>query len=84
MNEKTETEQEKEARRILKQIAGETEPTGNSYIGRGLGRARDHFAADDADSRDPIEVWGTRIGRALGVAIVIGMLVWLIFTFIGT
>ncbi|MGH6763418.1 MAG: hypothetical protein ACRECW_17730 [Phyllobacterium sp.] len=80
MNDTNGHERQQESQRILKQIAGETAPAGNSYIERGLDRARDHFTAGDAGSNDPIEIWGTRIGRTLGILIVIAMLTWLIFT----
>ena len=35
-------------------------------------------AADDADQNDWIEIWGTRIGRALGLlSLIAAFLVWL-------
>ena len=39
---------------------------------------RDHVAAADADRTDPIEVWGTRIGRILGLLLALGLMVWLV------
>ncbi|PDQ18851.1 hypothetical protein CN311_22480 [Mesorhizobium sanjuanii] len=68
-----------ESRRIIERLAHETEPGGTSFIARTAKGARDHVAAADADRSDPIEYWGTRIGRALGLLITIGLLVWLVY-----
>ena len=40
--------------------------------------ARGHLAADDADQNDWIEVWGTRIGRAIGIVVIVAFLVWVL------
>jgi hypothetical protein len=56
-----------EAAAILRRVREETEPqTGAlaSRLGAGLGR---HVAGTDADPADPVELWGTRIGRGLGL-----------------
>ena len=37
-----------------------------------------HFMAEDADQADPIEVWGSRIGRGLSLIAVILLLIWLV------
>lgn len=55
---------EREARRILERVARETEPSGPA---QDIGAVRD----------DPIEYWGTRIGRALGLVLAVAMMVWL-------
>ena len=47
-------------------------------FGRGTERARGHLTADDADQNDWIEVWGTRIGRMIGMLAVAAFLVWLV------
>jgi len=70
---------ETESRRILERIERETSPGGTSFVARAAKGARDHIGAADADRADPIEVWGTRIGRALGLIITIGLLVWLVY-----
>ncbi len=31
-----------------------------------------------ADRADPIEVWGTRIGRTLGLLLTLGLMAWLV------
>ncbi|TIQ45518.1 MAG: hypothetical protein E5X61_15400 [Mesorhizobium sp.] len=65
-----------ESRRIIERVARETDPA--SFIARTAKGARDHVTAADADQSDPIEYWGTRIGRALGLVIAIGLLIWLV------
>ena len=73
-----ESEGERESRLILKGIAGETEPGHASFATRAARRAQDHLTAADADPADRIETWGTRIGRVLGMVIMIGLAVWLV------
>ncbi len=63
-----------ESRRILDRIERETAGAGNTIVTR----AKGHFAAEDADATDPIEVWGTRIGRFLGLLVLIAMFIWLL------
>ncbi|WP_338011919.1 hypothetical protein [Mesorhizobium sp. ORS 3428] len=63
---------ESESRRILERVARETRPGGVSFIARTAKDARDRMTAADADRSDPIEYWGTRIGRTLGLIVAIG------------
>ena len=70
---------EKESRRILERVARETTPGGTTFVARAAKDARDHMSAADADRSDPIEVWGTRVGRTLGLIIAIGLLAWLVY-----
>lgn len=65
-----------ESRRILERIRRETEP-GHGF-GTPTGRARDHFAARDADREDWVELWGTRIGRALALVFALVLIAWLV------
>lgn len=67
-----------ESRRILDRVAREAGSGETPFVSRAARRARDHFAAADADPDDGIEYWGTRIGRVLGLAICAGLLVWLV------
>jgi hypothetical protein len=64
-----------ESRRVLDRVARE-QHSGLGFLGRGTERARGHLAADDADQNDWIEVWGTRIGRTIGVIVIAAFLVW--------
>jgi hypothetical protein len=59
-----------ESQRILDRTSAESEPTM-------FGRARNHMAGGDANENDRVEVWGTRIGRWLGVALLIYLIWWL-------
>ncbi|BCG85155.1 hypothetical protein MesoLj113c_12650 [Mesorhizobium sp. 113-3-9] len=69
---------DRESRRILERVAQETDPAGASFVARTTKGMRDHVAAADADRTDPIEVWGTRIGRILGLLLALGLMVWLV------
>ena len=66
-----------EARRILERINAEMDSSGLATGGSAVERMRKHFAGGDADPEDRIEVVGRRIGRALSLALFIGLLVWL-------
>jgi hypothetical protein len=72
-------EDESESHRILERVARETTPGSAAFIARTAKDARDRLAAADADRSDPIEYWGTRIGRMLGLIIAIGLLAWLVY-----
>jgi type VI protein secretion system component VasF len=61
-----------ESRRILDRVAREVEAS--SPMTRVARRAQEHFGATDADQQDRIEIWGTRIGRALALVIVLVLL----------
>ena len=61
-----------ESRRILDRVAREEA----SLIGRSANRARGHLSAADADQNDRIEVWGTRIGRVVGIVVIIAFCFW--------
>ncbi|TPJ51001.1 MULTISPECIES: hypothetical protein [unclassified Mesorhizobium] len=67
-----------ESRRILERVARETDPAATSLAARTAKAVRDHVAAADADRADPIEVWGTRIGRIIGLLLALGLMVWLV------
>ena len=72
-------DEDSESRRILERVANESSPGGASLVSRVAKSARDHVTAAEADRSDPIEVWGTRIGRALGLIIALGLLIWLVY-----
>ena len=58
-----------ESQRILKALSQENLERSGTAFERGI----DYFKANDRDPSDAIEVWGTRLGRWIGVALVIGM-----------
>lgn len=72
-------QQDKEAQRILQRVGDENVSSGLSFTDRTKG----HFSARDADETDPIEVLGTRIGRGLGLLVVIAMFIWFLISFFG-
>lgn len=45
-------------------------------------RAADHFSGRDGDGADAVELWGKRIGRALSLAGVFGLAVYLYMTYL--
>ena len=45
-------------------------------------RVKGHMSADDADQNDWAELWGTRIGRILGSVFAIGLLIYLVQTYV--
>jgi hypothetical protein len=68
---------EGESRRILERMTRETDPGGTSFIARTAKGAHDHITAAGTDRSDPIEYWGTRVGRVLGIVLVVALMVWL-------
>ncbi|WP_223477330.1 hypothetical protein [Oricola indica] len=69
---------EEEAQRTLERVAVDSELLGQSTLARTVNRARAHMAADDADPNDPVEVWGRRTGRALGLIAFVVLAIWLV------
>jgi hypothetical protein len=45
-------------------------------------RLTDHFGGADADPDDPIEIWGRRIGRGLGLLFALFLVVHLVRTYV--
>jgi hypothetical protein len=67
-----------ESRRILQRIAGESESGGASFVARTARGAFARVSAKDADRSDPVDYWGTRVGRTLGFLLAVGLMVWLV------
>jgi hypothetical protein len=78
MAEDRESERKAESRRILERVSREAESGGHTVIDRAARRARDHVTAADVDRDDWVEYWGTRIGRILGLLLLVGLIVWLV------
>ncbi len=70
-----------EAERSLKRVDMDSEAIGTSTLARAAGRAKSHLDGSDVDPNDPIEVWGTRIGRSAGAIFAIILVLWLISHF---
>lgn len=71
-----------ESRRVLEQVARDTETVGTSSLARVSRRVGRHFGGGDAvgeedGGTDQVEIWGRRVGRALSVVLAIG-LTWLL------
>jgi hypothetical protein len=60
-----------ESQRIIGRIGAESEASMTR-------RVKDHMAGRDADDKDWAELWGTRIGRWLGLALLVYLVWWLI------
>lgn len=71
-----------ESERILNRISLESDG-GSTLFSRGARKVSDHISARDKDSEDSIELWGTRIGRGLGIVILGGLVVYLILFLTG-
>lgn len=65
-----------ESERILGRIARETDG-GSSLFASTAKRARDHVTAADVDADDRIELLGTRIGRVLGLVLLVVLVIYL-------
>jgi hypothetical protein len=76
----------REALDALDKLRRERTPLAGSGLAEAARRAVRHFAAADAvgpdGARDPIELWGRRIGRTLGLLAVIALSIYLYFTYL--
>lgn len=75
-SEQDDGERTAESRRILDRVSREADS--GSLLARASSGLRRHVTAKDAEADDPIDYWGTRIGRALGLIICAGLFIWLI------
>jgi hypothetical protein len=73
----------RDAERALERVRMESEVLGSSSLVRAAGDALRHLGGADAPKDDPIELWGRRIGRSLGVVFVIYLLYTLAGHFMG-
>ena len=85
MSEQTENKRERahqdrqaEAEQALRRVDAEGEALGTSALARAGNKAKGHLGASDVDPDDPIEVWGTRIGRIGGALFAIILVLYLI------
>jgi hypothetical protein len=76
----------REALDALEQLRRERAPLAGSGLADAARRAARHFAAADAigphGARDPIELWGRRIGRVLSLLAVIALSIYLYLTYL--
>jgi hypothetical protein len=76
----------REALDTLEKLRRDRAPLAGSGLADAARRAARHFAAADAvgpdGARDPIELWGRRIGRALSLLAVIALSIYLYLTYL--
>ena len=75
-------ERRDEALKALDRVQVESETIAGSSFVRMAERARNHMRAADKDDDDQVEVWGTRIGRGLGLAFAVGLVIYLVVTYL--
>lgn len=75
-------ERQQEANRILERISHEA-GGGSSIFSRTARAVRRHVAASDVETDDRLVRLGTRIGRLLGLVLMAGLIVYLIFALTG-
>ena len=67
-------DEQAESRRIIGRVGQESEA---SMVRRTADRVTGHMSGRDAEGQDWTELWGTRIGRWLGIALLAYVLWWL-------
>ena len=76
----------REAIDTLENLKRDRAPLVGSGLADAARRAAQHFAAADAvgpdGARDPIELWGRRVGRTLSLLAVIALSIYLYFTYL--
>ena len=68
----------RQAKRTLDRLGEEGGLSATPVMKSAANSVRDHFAAEDADKSDNIEVWGTRIARGLALFAFAGLVFWII------
>jgi len=68
----------RQAKRTLDRLGEEGGLSATPVMKSAANSVRDHFAAEDADKSDNIEVWGTRIARSLALVVFVGLVLWMI------
>lgn len=71
-----------EAMKAIDRVQAESETIVGSTFVRMADRAKDHLSAADKDEDDRIEVWGTRIGRIAGAVFAVGLVIYLVVTYL--
>lgn len=66
-----------QSKRILRQVERDSDHPGFSP----MDRLQRHLSAHDIETDDKLEVWGTRIGRGLGLLIMMFLLLAIILWF---
>lgn len=84
MNKKLEEQEKKqqEALRAIDRVQAESETIVGSTFVRMADRAQKHMSAADKNADDPVEIWGTRIGRAAGLIFAVGLVIYLFTSYL--
>ncbi len=75
-------ERQRDAKAALDRLDQQTETLGSSAFARMANKVTEHFSAQDLDEDDKIELWGTRIGRIAALIFAIGLVIYLIKTYV--
>lgn len=75
-------DQEAEARKILTRVEQQSETVGTSSLRRTAENIKAHMQAEDANENEWAELWGKRIGRTLSVLFFIGLVIYLLNTYV--
>ncbi|WP_029062677.1 hypothetical protein [Labrenzia sp. DG1229] len=81
-NKNSKEQQREDALRSLDRVGAESETIVGSTFVRMADRAKGHMSAADKNEDDQIEVWGTRIGRGAGLVFAIGLVIYLVVTYL--
>ncbi len=68
----------RQAKRTLDRLGREGGLSAMPVMKSAASGVRDHFAAEDADKTDRLELWGTRIARGLALLALGGLVWWLL------
>jgi hypothetical protein len=78
--EEIEAERKEAARRGLDRVR-DGEVVGTSAFARAADRLGAHFGAGDRNPNDAIEIWGSRVGRGLGLVGFVALAVYFFVTY---
>ena len=81
--EEKESDRQRESRQILERVSRETDSSGFANLGSAVEAVRRRVEAGTPPEVDPIEYWGTRIGRGLGFLITGVIVLWLVAYLLG-
>lgn len=83
MSNEKDSDSQRESRRILDRVAREADSSGFATLGSAVDAMRRQANAKTPHDVDPIEYWGTKIGRGLGLVITVAIIVWLVAYVLG-
>lgn len=72
----------RQAQRILDRVEQDSETVSMNSVSRALDAFKKRVDGDETEQNDPVEIMGRRIGRTLGWVFMIGLAIYLVFTYI--